>query len=72
MEKYNCPERNIQHKQHELFRETVLEYKRKFKSNEIEIDMHFINLLKDWVINHILTEDRKYGIHLNREGVFWM
>jgi hemerythrin len=70
MEKYNFPERNIQHKQHELFRETVLEYKRKFKSNEIEIDMHFINLLKDWVINHILTEDRKYGIHLNREGVF--
>jgi hemerythrin len=70
MEKHNSPERDIQHKQHELFRETVLEYKRKFKSNEIEIDMHFINLLKDWVINHILSEDRKYGIHLNREGVF--
>jgi hemerythrin len=70
MEKYNFPERNIQHKQHELFRETVLQYKTKFKSNEIEIDMDFINLHKDWVINHILTEDRKYGIHLNREGVF--
>ncbi len=70
MEKYNYPERDIQHKHHTFFKETVLEYKRKFKSNEIEIDMDFINLLKDWFINHLLTEDRKYGIHLNNEGVF--
>lgn len=70
MEMHNFPETNIQRKEHMLFTETVLEYKRKFKSYEIEIDMEFINLIKDWVINHILTEDRKYGVYLNRERVF--
>ncbi len=69
LKKYGYPELNTQRKQHERFRETVMEYKRKYASNEIDLDIDFINLLRDWIINHILTEDRKYGVYLNRQGI---
>jgi len=32
--------------------------------------MEMLDLFKDWIINHILTEDRKYGPYLNAKGVF--
>ncbi len=33
-------------------------------------DIEFIKFLKDWIVDHILTVDRKYGPFLNEKGVF--
>ena len=43
--------------------------KDRYVAGEMRMDMSIINFLKDWIINHILTEDRKYGPFLNDKGV---
>jgi hemerythrin len=70
MEKYNFPEKDIHKEKHKLLVERVLEIERRYKDREIEMDNEFIDFLKDWIINHILTEDRKIGPYLNEKGVY--
>jgi hemerythrin len=40
------------------------------KPDESMDDINFIKFLKDWIVDHILTVDRKYGPFLNKKGVF--
>ena len=70
MEKYDYPETEKHREKHQLLINEVLEMDKRYRSREIEMDNEFINFLKDWVINHILTEDRKCGPFLNEKGVF--
>ncbi len=69
MEDYDFPEYEAHIKQHVRLIEEVQELQSKYAAGEIPMDMSIVNLLKDWIINHILTEDRKYGPHLNQKGV---
>lgn len=70
MKQHNFPDYENHCKQHNSFLKKIHELKEQFKSRDIEMDMDFIDFLKNWVINHILTEDRKYGQFLNRKGVY--
>jgi hemerythrin len=70
MEKYNFLEKEGHKEKHQRLIDEVLEIKRRYRDGEIEMDNEFVNFLKDWVINHILTEDRKCGLYLNNKGVF--
>jgi len=65
MKEYAFPEVSMHHKKHKRIIREALEVMKKIKENRMEIDVNFVNLLKDWIINHILTEDRKYGAFLN-------
>ena len=69
MEDYDFPEFESHKKQHERLIFEVQELKDKYSAGEIQMDMSIINFLKDWIINHILTEDRKYGPYLNDKGL---
>ena len=69
MEDYDFPEYETHIRQHERLIEEVQELRRKYVAGEIRMDMSIVNLLKDWIINHILTEDRKYGPYLNEKGL---
>ncbi|MBF0452155.1 MAG: bacteriohemerythrin [Candidatus Magnetomorum sp.] len=69
MKKHQFPEYRIHHKKHKRIIQEVSEMIEKIKKNRYEIDSDFVNFLKDWVINHILTEDRKYGEFLNRKDM---
>jgi hemerythrin len=70
MEDYDFPGYESHIKQHERLIFEVQELKDKFLAGEIQMDMRIINFLKDWIINHILTEDRQYGPYLNDKGLF--
>ena len=69
MEDYDFPEYERHTKQHERLIFEVQQLKNKYAAGEIQMDMSIINFLKDWIINHILTEDRRYGPYLNDKGV---
>ena len=69
MEDYDFPEYEVHIKHHVRLIQEVQELKNKYAAGEIWMDMSIINFLKDWIINHILTEDRKYGPYLNDKGI---
>jgi len=69
MEDYDFPECETHIKHHNRLIQEVQELKDKYVTGEMPMDMSIINFLKDWIINHILTEDRKYGPYLNDKGI---
>jgi hemerythrin len=69
MEDFDFPEYDVHAKHHERLIREVQELKAKYAGGAIRMDMSIVNFLKDWIINHILTEDRKYGPYLNDKGV---
>ena len=66
---YDFPECEAHIKHHNRLIQEVQELKVKYVTGEMPMDMSIINFLKDWIINHILTEDRKYGPYLNDKGI---
>ena len=69
MEDYDFPEYDVHIKHHVRLIREVQDLKTKYAAGEMRMDMSIVNFLKDWIINHILTEDRKYGPYLNDKGV---
>ena len=66
--RYGYPEADDHHGQHEalLARVVALKDKMGVKGEEPKV----VKFLKDWIINHILAEDRKYAAFLNEKGVY--
>ncbi len=59
-----------QHKAlHKKLLEQVTELIGKFNAGETLIAQDVINFLQDWLINHIKGTDKKYGPHLNKNGI---
>jgi hemerythrin len=69
MEDFDFPEYDVHAKHHARLIGEVQELKAKYAGGEIRMDISIVNFLKDWIVNHILTEDRKYGPYLNDKGV---
>ena len=61
MEKIGFPGRRLHEVRHAGFLEEILEMKKRVDRGEVRQHVEFVNFFKDWIINHILTEDRKYG-----------
>ena len=70
MEDYDFPECETHIKHHMRLIQEVQVLKSKYAAGEKRVDMSIINFLKDWILNHILTEDRKYGPYLNDKGIY--
>ena len=70
MKKYGFPEFDLHRIKHQRFYEEAREIEKKLRNGTMEIDMRIVNFLTDWIINHILIEDRKYTQYLNEKGVF--
>lgn len=59
-----------QHKAlHKKLLDQVTDLIGKFNAGEPLIAQDVINFLQDWLINHIKGSDKKYGPHLNRNGI---
>jgi len=69
MIEYGVPEFERHRKQHEKFMDDVLAMKSRAGEGTLPVSTNFVNFFKDWIINHILTEDRKYGPFLNERGI---
>jgi len=45
---------------HESFVKKVVDFQKDFESGNVYISLEIINFLKDWILDHILKEDKKY------------
>lgn len=70
MRKYGYPELEQHKAMHERFLHQVGEIKRSRRPGKIRSGFDCSIFLRDWIIQHILTEDKKYGPFLNQQGVF--
>jgi methyl-accepting chemotaxis protein/hemerythrin len=60
----------VQHKTlHKKLLSQVTELIGKFNAGETLIAQDVVNFLQDWLINHIKGTDKKYGPHLNKNGI---
>lgn len=68
-QKTNYPEYDEHKIAHETFVNKVKEFRGKVNSGEAMVSIEIINFLKDWLINHIGIFDKKYGKHMNKNGI---
>jgi len=57
-------------KQHDDLTHQVLEVQKKYKSGATgTLSIEVMNFLKDWLLKHIMGDDKKYGPYLNSKGI---
>jgi len=70
MQSHKYPDYHVHKGEHERLAGTVLEFQRKFLANEIGLTIELLAFLKDWLTQHILGSDKRYGPFLNSKGVY--
>ncbi len=68
-EKYDYPNREEHNKEHDLFIGKVESLERRLSERKLILTTEITDFLKDWFINHISSEDQKYGDFLRSKGV---
>jgi len=71
MERYNYPEEEFaRHKaEHKRFTRVVYEFRDQFNRDPSSIRTSVFHFTRDWLVNHILGVDKKYGEYFKRIGV---
>ncbi|MFQ3573331.1 MAG: bacteriohemerythrin [Thermodesulfovibrionales bacterium] len=67
--KYNYPETSSHIEIHNALVKQALDLKQKFDAGKLDINMEVMNFLKNWLNNHILRVDKRYGPYLREKGV---
>ncbi len=68
--RYQVPGFEAHRLSHLKFVEKVLADQVKLHNGQLQLNTKIVKFLKDWLIEHIIGEDKKYGIYLNAHGVF--
>ncbi len=50
--------------QHRMFEAKLTQYQAELKSGQLMVSTQVVNFLKDWLVTHIQTEDKKYAPYL--------
>ena len=64
LKKYNYSDLGTQRQQHNFFISRLKELKNRHGSNHSSISESTLAFMKDWFLEHILQEDKKYGDYL--------
>ncbi|MBF0100269.1 MAG: hemerythrin family protein [Desulfobacterales bacterium] len=61
---------SLKHKmEHKALTQKVIELNEKFNKGDLFITVEVMNFIRDWLTNHILKSDLKYGSYLRERGV---
>jgi len=66
---YAYPEAQAHIREHVNLTQKATDLKKAFDSGKTIISVQTMDFLKDWLNNHILKTDKKYGPFLNSKGV---
>lgn len=67
--KYNYDKTEEHLALHKIFVKKISEYADDFNSGKVTLSYEIMNFLKDWLLNHILIEDKKYISLFKEKGV---
>ena len=67
--KYGYPATAEHEEIHRTFVGQVVDFEEGLKHGKAKVTMDIMRFLKDWLIDHIMIEDHKYGPFLNSNGV---
>jgi len=60
----------LNHKmEHDALTKQVLDLQKQFEEGKPVLTVELMKFLKDWLSNHILGTDKKYGPYLNSKGI---
>ncbi len=69
MKKYGYPQYAAHKKEHEKFIEQVGNFKKDYESGKAGLSYELMNFLRDWLVNHIESTDKKYAPFFNSKGL---
>ena len=67
---YKYPDKNEHVKVHNELRNKVIDLRNKLDNGTTVISSELMKFLKEWLVNHIMDSDKKYGPFFNEKGVF--
>ena len=69
MKEHAYPE-YLKHKlEHDTLTKQALDLQKQFQESKPVLTVELMKFLKDWLSNHILGTDKKYGPYLNSKGI---
>lgn len=69
MKQFNYPDYAAHKKEHEKFIAQVGSFKKEYESGKAGLSYDLMNFLKDWLVKHIESSDRKYAPFFNSRGL---
>lgn len=69
MQSHGYPDLPAHKAQHDHLTGTVMDFQRRFLSNEVGLSVEVMEFLRDWLVNHIMGSDKQYAPFLNARGV---
>ncbi len=69
MEQYEYPEYTVQKSEHDSLVLKVEVMQKRYYTGNTSIATDVAILLNDWLAEHIMIEDKKYGVHFNSKGI---
>lgn len=63
------PDMKAHIEEHELLKKRVYAFKADFDAGKAPLTIEVMNFLKDWLTNHIVDTDKRYGPYMNARGI---
>lgn len=68
MLKHAYPQYTEHKESHDRLTQQVMDYKNQYKEGKIGLSVQMMNFLKEWLVNHILDEDKAYTNFFESKG----
>ncbi len=69
MVKYHYPDYETHRYEHEKLTDEVKRFYDDFNSGKAVLSIQIMNFLRNWLMDHIVVKDKKFGKFLNEKGV---
>ncbi len=69
MVKYHYPDYETHRYEHEKLTDEVKRFYDDFNSGKTVLNIQIMNFLRNWLMDHIVVKDKKFGKFLNEKGV---
>ena len=69
LKSHKYPDYQTHKKQHDALAQQVLDIQSNIQNNSAILSFEVMDFLVDWLINHILTEDHKYGSFFKSKNI---
>ena len=69
-ETFQYPHAESHRKEHNDLTRAVIELQEQFKEGSATISFEVLDFLRNWLIDHTLGSDQKFGPYFNQKGIF--